>query len=251
MADDSIRGFHMLEGTRVLLVGGSGDIGLAMSRRFLAEGATLIATGNSHPEGLQALAAEAGDRLRLQTMDVTSLDSIQGAYDSVTAEGGLDALVYNAGIIRDGPTLGIEEEDWLKVIDVNLNGAFRVAKVFGRIFFRQRRGRMLFVSSVAGQRGGRGQANYASSKAGLEGFVRSLAADMAPRGILVNAIAPGPVESRMTRDVMNVAGDEVLRKIALKRLAQPEEVASLAAHLLAPDLTYLTGQVVAIDGGFQ
>ena len=109
---------------------------------------------------------------------------------------------------------------------------------------------MLFIGSVAGAKGGRGQTNYAASKAGLEGFVRSLAADLAPRGILVNGLAPGPVESRMTADVMRLAGDEVRQRLLLKRLARPEEIAAAAAHLLSPDMTYLTGQIIAVDGGF-
>ncbi len=244
-------GFGMLQGLRIAVIGASGDLGRAMVERFLGEGATVVATAWSHPERLQEAFPEAGDRLKAETVDVTNEESVQELVAVVALGGDLHAVVYNAGIIRDQPVLGMEDDDWQRVLDVNLTGAFRVGRAFGKLFFRKKAGRLLFVSSVAGQQGGRGQANYAASKAGLEGFVRSLAADLAPRGVLVNAMAPGPIESRMTRDVMALAGEEVLRRIALKRLGQPGEVAALAAHLLAPDLTWLTGQVINIDGGFN
>ncbi|RCK81269.1 MAG: 3-oxoacyl-[acyl-carrier protein] reductase [Candidatus Ozemobacter sibiricus] len=222
-----------------------------MVARFLEEGATVVATACSHPERLLTDFPAVGDRLAIERVDVTNEVSVQELAAAAGRGGDLYAVVYNAGIIRDQPVLGMEDEDWQRVLEVNLTGAFRVGRAFGKLFFRKKAGRLLFVSSVAGRQGGRGQANYAASKAGLEGFVRSLAADLAPRGVLVNALAPGPIESRMTRDVMTLAGEEVVRRIALKRLGQPAEVAALAAHLLAPDLTWLTGQVIAIDGGFN
>ena len=243
--------FKMLEGQRILVVGASGDIGRALVDRFLAEGARIIATAHLHPERLTTEFTSHGDSLAVELLDVTSEDSVQELVKKVSGGDELSAMVFNSGIIRDNPVLGMEDEDWLSVINVNLNGAFRVGRAFGKLFFRRKAGRMLFVSSVAGKQGGRGQANYAASKAGLEGFVRSLAADMAPRGVLVNAIAPGPVESRMTRDVMALAPEEVLRRVALKRLARPSEIASAAAHLLAPDMTFMTGQIIGIDGGFN
>jgi 3-oxoacyl-[acyl-carrier protein] reductase len=211
----------------------------------------VVATACSHPERLLTDFPAVGDRLAIERVDVTNEVSVQELAAAAGRGGDLYAVVYNAGIIRDQPVLGMEDEDWQRVLEVNLTGAFRVGRAFGKLFFRKKAGRLLFVSSVAGRQGGRGQANYAASKAGLEGFVRSLAADLAPRGVLVNALAPGPIESRMTRDVMTLAGEEVVRRIALKRLGQPAEVAALAAHLLAPDLTWLTGQVIAIDGGFN
>ncbi len=241
---------RVLDGQNAIIVGASGDLGLAMVSRFLSEGARCVATSNRSPERLSDLKSANGDRLTTLAMDVKDGKSVQEAVTSLPPGFSPDILVYNSGITRDSPLLGMDETDWLDVIDVNLNGAFRVARAFGKLFFKKKSGRLLFVSSVAGQRGGRGQANYAASKAGLEALVRSLAADLAPRGVLVNAIAPGPVQSRMTRDVMNVAGDEVLRRIALKRLATPEEIAAAAVHILAPDMTYMTGQVIPVDGGF-
>lgn len=241
----------MLGKQHVLLLGASGDLGLAMAERFLAEGAMVTGTAARHPERLQPLSEKFGEAFRAIPLDVTDPASLETALETVKGLTPPDAMVYNIGITRDGPALGLEDSDWNTVIEVNLSGAFRATRTFGRLFFRQKRGRLLFVSSVAGQRGGRGQANYAAAKGGLEAFVRSLAVDLAPRGILVNAIAPGPVESKMTTDVMATAGDEVLRRIPLGRLARPGEVAALAAHLLAPDLTYLTGQTIAIDGGFR
>ncbi len=241
--------FGLLTGQRIVLIGASGDLGRAMTTRLLAEGARVMATANRHPERLDAVAGT-GTTLTTVQLDVTDDGAIEAAATEAAKAGPLDAVIYNAGVTRDGPVLGLEDEDWQAVMTVNLQGAFRVARHFGKLLFRQRRGRLLFVSSVAGQKGGRGQANYAASKAGLEALVRSLAAEMAPRGVLVNAIAPGPVESKMTADVMREAGAEVLRHIALGRLAQPDEIAAVAAHLLAPDMTYITGQTIAIDGGF-
>ena len=242
--------FNMLTNTKILLIGASGDLGQAMSKRFLAEGAEVIGTSHRHPERLASFTGADGGRFQGLQMDVTKQESIDEAFKIIRESGPLHAMVYNVGITKDNPTLGMENEDWESVIDTNLNGAFRCTRTFGRLFFRQRSGRLLFISSVAGMKGGRGQANYAAAKAGLEGFIRSLAADMAPRGILVNGIAPGPVESLMTKDVMTLVGEAVLRQMVLKRLARPEEIAAAVAHVLSPDMTYLTGQTISIDGGF-
>lgn len=243
--------FGLLAKQHILLLGASGALGLAMAERFLTEGATVTGTASRHPERLEPLSTRFGAAFRALTLDIRDPASIDQAVTMVKEHGSPDAVVYNIGIIRDGPALGLEDDDWNTVIDINLTGAFRATRAFGRLLFRQKRGRLLFISSIAGQHGGRGQANYAAAKSGLEGFVRSLAVDLAPRGILVNAIAPGPVESPMTTDVMALAGEEVLRRIPLGRLARPDEVAALAAHLLSPDLTYLTGQIIAIDGGYH
>lgn len=241
----------MLQDQRIILIGASGDLGLALVRRFLDEGASVHATAHRHPERLRPLAETADGRLTISVLDVTSPEAMESATTLLPDGWKPTAIVFNAGVTADSPILGMEETDWEHVIDVNLNGAFRAARTFGPLLFRQRSGRMLFVSSVAGRQGGRGQANYAASKAGIEALVRSLAAEMAPRNVLVNAIAPGPIASVMTRDVMAQAGEELLRRIALRRLGKPEEIAAAAAHLLAPDMTFATGQVFAVDGGFN
>ena len=238
----------MLVNQKILVVGGSGDIGKAMLSRFLADEAVVFATYNNHPEALAAFSQN--PNFSAVRMDVTNLASVEAAYEEIQTKGSLDSLVYNAGITRDNLLLGLEEKDWLEVIETNLNGAFRVARTFGKIFFRKKAGKMLFISSVAGTHGGRGQSNYAASKAGLEALVRSLAVEMAPRGVLVNAIAPGPIESKMTKDVMNLASEEVLRRIPLHRLGKPEEIAAFTAHFLSPEISWVTGQTFAIDGGF-
>lgn len=241
----------MLQNQRIVLIGASGDLGLALTRRFLEAGASVFATAHRHPERLNDLSETAGGRLVTSRLDVASVEAMELAAQALPEGWKPTAVVFNTGVTADGPVLGMEDTDWERVINVNLNGAFRTAKAFGPLLFRQRAGKMLFISSVAGRQGGRGQANYAASKAGIEALVRSLAAEMAPRGVLVNAIAPGPLESAMTRDVMAQAGDDVLRRLALKRLGKPDEIAAFAAHLLAPDMTFATGQVFAVDGGFN
>jgi 3-oxoacyl-[acyl-carrier protein] reductase len=237
----------LLENMHVLVVGASGDIGMAMVERFLAEGAHVTATARNRPERLASLNVPA---LRVLVMDVTSTDSVAAAAAALPADPQLNAVVYCAGITRDGLLLGMEEADWAELLDVNLTGAFRVARAFGKILFRRRCGKMLFLSSTAAVHCGRGQAAYAASKAGLEAMVKALAKEMAPRNVMVNALAPGAVESRMTQDVMTLGREEVLKRIALGRLATPTEIAALAAHLLSPGVTYLTGETIRLDGAF-
>jgi len=241
----------MLQNQRIVLIGASGDLGLALAGRFMADGASVFATANRHPKRLDKLLDTAEKRLLIHNLDITSPEAVSAAVDALPQGWKPTAVVFNAGITSDSPVLGMEDSEWERVIDVNLNGAFRAAKAFGPLLFRQGAGKMLFISSVAGRQSCRGQANYAASKAGIEALVRSLAAEMAPQGVLVNAIAPGPLESAMTRDIMEQSGEEVLRRLALKRLGKPAEIAAFAAHLLAPDMSFATGQVFAVDGGFN
>lgn len=242
----------MLHAIRCLVVGGSGDLGRAIVADLLARRAVVDATYHAHPEPLAALAPPDAARLRVHPLDVRDAAAVDAFADALAdADRIPDVLIYNAGIVRDAPALAMADRDLADLLDVNLAGAHRVCRAFGPHLRRRRAGKILLVSSAAGARGGRGQANYAASKAGLEAFARSLALEMADRGVLVNAVAPGAIASGMTRDLMARSADAVLDRIALRRLGSPEEVAAFIAHLAAPDIGYITGQTFRVDGGFK
>ncbi|MBI3037719.1 SDR family oxidoreductase [bacterium] len=240
----------MLEGRRIVLIGGTGDLGTACAEAFLSKGSNVIATGNRHLERLQALKETFREKLVILSCDVRDPASVSLAAQSSLNMGMIDSVVFNAGITRDNLVLSMEDDEWNSVLAVNLTGAFNVARAFGKILFRQRRGKFLFVSSVSARKGGRGQANYAASKAGLEAFTRAFALEMASRGVLVNVVSPGPLEGTMSGQVMEIAGDEVKRRLALGRLGKPSEVAQFISHMLDPEFSWATGSIFPIDGGF-
>lgn len=242
----------MLNGQRILVIGGSGDLGRAFLGALLGHGALVDATCHRHPEALDPFAERFGGRFAAHELDVRDPEAAGDLADALAESGRVpDTLVYNAGITRDRPVLGMEDADLSDLVEVNLAGAFRVCRAFAPHMRRRRSGKIFLVSSAAGARGGRGQANYAATKAGLEALARSLAIELADRGILVNALAPGLLESRMSREVIEASGAEARARIALGRAGRPEEVASLLAHLCSPDVGYITGQTIAVDGGFK
>lgn len=225
----------------VLVTGGSRGIGLATARRFLALGDKVAVTYNTSPPPNEFLAVRC---------DVRSPDDVDRAFTEVeNALGPVEVLVSNAGITRDGLLLRMKESDFADVLDANLTGTFRVCKRATASMLRARRGRMILVSSVVGLLGQAGQANYAASKAGLVGFARSLARELGSRGITVNVVAPGPVDTDMTREL----GEEKLGAIAalvpLGRVASADEIAGVIAFLASADAAYVTGAVIPVDGG--
>ncbi|MEY3482213.1 MAG: hypothetical protein RLZ40_256, partial [Actinomycetota bacterium] len=211
----------------VLVTGGSRGIGLATAKRFAELGDKVAVTYNSTPPS--------GDFVAVQC-DVTKQADVDRAFDEIEAQlGPVEVLVSNAGVTKDGLLLRMKENDFAEVIDANLTGAFRVCKRATQSMLRARKGRMILVSSVVGLLGQAGQANYAASKAGLVGFARSLARELGSRSITVNVVAPGPVDTDMTRTL----GEEKLKAFAelvpLGRIASPEEIAGVIAFLASAD----------------
>ncbi|MGA1419770.1 MAG: 3-oxoacyl-ACP reductase FabG, partial [Ilumatobacteraceae bacterium] len=222
----------------VLITGGSRGIGLATARKFVALGDKVAVTYNTtKPEG---------DFLAVQC-DVTKQEDVDRAFDEIESKlGPVEVLVSNAGITKDGLLLRMKEADFESVVDANLTGAYRVCKRAAQSMLRARKGRMVLVSSVVGLLGQAGQANYAASKAGLVGFARSLARELGSRSITVNVVAPGPVDTDMTRAL----GDDKLAAFAelvpLGRIASPDEVAGVIAFLASADAAYITGAVIPV-----
>ncbi|ABK52923.1 3-oxoacyl-[acyl-carrier-protein] reductase [Acidothermus cellulolyticus 11B] len=225
----------------VLVTGGSRGIGLAIAQAFAADGDHVAVTYRSSepPAGLFAVRA-----------DVTNSDEVEKAFDAVEAEfGPVQVLVANAGITRDTLLLRMTEDDWRTVLETNLTGAYRVAKRAVRSMLRARSGRLLFISSVVGLLGSAGQANYAATKAGLIGFARSLAREFGSRGITANVVAPGFVDTEMTRVLGDERRAEILKQVPLGRYATPEEVAGVVRFLASDAASYITGAVIPVDGG--
>lgn len=225
----------------VLVTGGSRGIGLAIARRFAALGDRVAVThrGSEPPEGVLGVPC-----------DVTSQSDVDAAFARVEAElGPVEVLVSNAGITRDGLLLRMGEADFTDVLDANLTGAFRVCKRAAQGMLRARKGRIVLVSSVVAMLGSGGQTNYAASKAGLVGFARSLARELGSRGITVNVVAPGPVDTDMTAALSPERMAELVAAVPLGRVATPDEVAGVVAFLASADAAYVTGAIVPVDGG--
>lgn len=226
----------------VLVTGGSRGIGLAVARRFAALGDRVAVTYNSSPPP---------DDLFGVKCDVTSVAEIDAAFSAVEEHfgGPVEVLVSNAGITKDTLLLRMGEDDFTSVIDANLTAAYRVTKRAVQQMLRARRGRIIYVSSVVGLLGAAGQANYASSKAGLVGLARSLARELGSRSITVNVVAPGPVATDMTAALGEARLAEITAAVPLARMAEPDEIAGVVAFLAGPDAAYITGAVIPVDGG--
>lgn len=224
----------------MLVTGGNRGIGLAVAEAFAGEGHKVAITYRSDPpEGFFAVRC-----------DVTSAGEVDRAFAAVEEElGPVEVLVSNAGVNADQLLLAMKEEAWTSVLDANLTGAYRVARRATPKMIRARWGRMIFVSSVVAFSGSPGQANYAASKAGLVGFARSLAREIGSRGVTVNVVAPGFVDTDMTATLSLARREEVLGQVPLGRMAKPEEVASAVLFLASEGSGYVTGAVLPVDGG--
>jgi 3-oxoacyl-[acyl-carrier protein] reductase len=238
---------------QIAVVTGAGrGIGRAIALKFAAEGADVVCVSRT-PENSEKVANEIGALGRKAwafAVDVTDSAAVNAAAVKILADcGKVDILVNNAGVTRDGLLMRMSDEDWDTVLNTNLKGAFFFTKAFSRAFARQRSGRIINISSVIGLIGNAGQCNYAASKAGLIGFTQSVAKELASRGITVNAIAPGFIETDMTSELKPEMRDAILKQIPLGSFGLAEDIAGAALFLASPAARYVTGQVLTVDGG--
>jgi 3-oxoacyl-[acyl-carrier protein] reductase len=242
-----------LSGKRAIVTGGSRGIGNAIALEYVRQGAVVYALSRTAAENqadLEAAAREAGGGFHWRQADVTNEEEITRAVEAVAAEaGGVDVLVNNAGITRDGLIFRMSVKDWEDVLRVNLTSAFLASRTAARIMIKQRSGVIISISSVSGIMGNAGQVNYAASKAGLIGFSKSLAREVASRGVRVNVIAPGFIETDMTKALGDKAREALAGVIPLGRVGVPADVASVAAFLASDAAAYLTGVIIPVDGG--
>jgi 3-oxoacyl-[acyl-carrier protein] reductase len=235
---------------RALVTGGSGVVGSAICRRLAADGLAVVVHAFRHAAAAEQLAAslrEQGGVASAVSFDLTDSDAARGALERLLADGPVQVIVHNAGIHDDAPMAGMAADQWTKVIDVSLHGFFNVTQPLLLPMIGTRWGRIVSISSVAGVVGNRGQTNYAAAKAGLHGAAKSLAIEVAPRGITVNVVAPGLIESPAVAQTFKREQIEAL--VPMKRAGSPDEVAALVSFLVSEQTGYITGQVIGINGG--
>ncbi|HTD64276.1 MAG TPA: 3-oxoacyl-[acyl-carrier-protein] reductase [Verrucomicrobiae bacterium] len=243
-----------LEGRTALITGGGRGIGRATAIRLAREGARIAINYKGNAEAAdeaKRLVEKGGGKAALIQGDVSVDDQAENVVKTALAfgEGRLDILVNNAGITRDNLLVRMSAEDWDAVVDLNLRGAFLVTRAAMRPMMKQRSGRIVNVSSVAGVAGNAGQANYASAKAGLIGFTKTVAREMAVRNITCNAVAPGFVPTDLTNALLKQMEETILKQIPLGRFGTVDDVANAIAFLASDDASYITGQVIVVDGG--
>lgn len=241
-----------LQGEIALVTGASRGIGRSIALAMGQQGASIVgtSTSDSGAQGITTALDEAGIDGRGAVLDVTHGESIVNVVRQIEENfGPISILVNNAGIARDSLLLRMKDEEWDDILETNLSGVFRVTRACLRGMTRARRGRVINVTSIVGATGNAGQTNYAAAKAGLVGFTKSLASEMASRGITVNAIAPGFIETDMTASLEQSRRDALATAIPLGRLGVGEDVAAVGVFLASPEASYITGQVIHVNGG--
>jgi 3-oxoacyl-[acyl-carrier protein] reductase len=239
-----------LNGKKALISGASQGIGKVIADRFLQAGAEIWALDIKEPEDLKERIEKAGGKLHWISADLGKLEEVEAVIEkAIKDSGGFDVLVNNAGITRDNLAFRMSLGDWQKVLDINLSAAFLVARTVGRNMISRRSGSIINMASVVGIHGNAGQANYAASKAGLIAVTKSLAQEVASRGVRVNAIAPGFIDSSMTAVIPAAEKEKMIGSIPLKRIGKPEDVAEAVLFFASDSSSYITGQVLPVDGG--
>jgi len=242
-----------LAGAVAIVTGGSRGIGRAVVHMLAAAGMEVVFTYRENA----AAAAEVpslvpGAKITAKPVDARDAAGCAAFVEEVfDRTGRIDLLVNNAGVIRDNPLGALAPADVRAVLEVNVEGTFNMTRAVVPFMISQRRGKIVNISSVSGEKGGRGQTNYAASKGAINAFTRALAVEVAPRGITVNAVAPGVIETEMSRAVRELAGDQIKSRILLRRFGQPEEVAHAVWFLSSRYADYITGQILHVDGGFK
>lgn len=242
----------VLAGQVAVITGAGRGIGRAIALRFANAGADIACVSRT-AENSEKVAGEIrslGRKAWAHAVDVADGKAVEAVAQKILSDAGrVDILINNAGITRDGLLMRMKEEDWDAVLDTNLKGAFIFTKTFSRALLKQQSGRVINISSVIGLIGNAGQCNYAASKSALFGFTKSIARELGSRGITVNAIAPGFIETDMTAGLTAEMRAELLKKIPLNALGRPEDIAEAALFLASPSARYITGQVLTVDGG--
>ena len=239
-----------LSGEIALVTGASRGIGAAIADELAARGATVFGTATSDG-GAEAIGARlAGKGGHGRRLDVTDAAAVDALIDAIGKESGpVSILVNNAGITRDNLLMRMKEEDWQAILDTNLTSVYRTCKAVMRSMMKARRGRIVNIASVIGATGNAGQANYAAAKAGIIAFSKSLAKEIGSRNVTVNVVAPGFIDTDMTRDLPQETKDAMLGQIALGRLGEPADIARAVAFLAGPDAGYITGETLHVNGG--
>ncbi len=235
---------------RALVTGGSGAIGQAICQELALQNLHVIVHGNNHPDKAAEVVGriiQAGGSAESMCFDITNAEATQEAIDKLLQEGTIQVLVNNAGVYADAPMAGMTGEQWTRVVNVSLHGFFNITQPLLLPMIRTRWGRIVTVSSIAGVIGHHGQTNYAAAKAGLHGASKSLAQELASRGVTVNVVAPGLIQTPMTDQVFDQAKIKAL--VPMNRMGTPEEVASLVGFLASEKASYISGQIISINGG--
>lgn len=234
------------ESKKILITGASRGIGKDIALKSKEKGYEVLGTSTTN-EGVSSLKENGIHGLQLDLNDKKSVESFNGLLTQEHPD--IAVLVNNAGITRDNIVLRMTEEEWMDVLNINLNGAFKISKTVLKFMLKKRWGRIINITSTSASTGNRGQANYAAAKAGIEAFSKSLAKEVGSRGITVNAIAPGYIQTDMTKVISEKVKEEILSQIPLSRFGKPEEISQLVDFLISDEASYITGQTIHINGG--